>query len=468
MKHLVLIFLAIVGAYSSLQAQSIRFEKDSLTHVFVRAWQLKKPVFVLLTAPPSPAGPSAMLRKSGSESELFAPAVVALLNKEFLNKELQYGTAEIAAVVRKYTVSRYPTCLYFGVDGSLLYRSTGSASNEQRYLQDLRAFRQAQADPQNLSYYHTQFQQGNRSVSFLQQYLDKCQQMGQLVAPDLLDAYVKQLPAHAFDRAAEVVFVLGHGPVVGSNAYQLTRRNPRLYDSLYRAWPLAQRIAINNLMISNTMAQAIATKDRKLAMQGADFARRTWSSNAVRGARAFEDNMLGFYSSTQDTSNYLRSATSFYERYYMAVSADSAKKVVAAVQAYRQEQRASLQRLANPIAKPAGAKIRANGTYVVQQRFTIGPPNSFLLELNNGAKAIYQTGTRNSQYLQQALQWSKRTVNLDPISYNFDMLAHLLYRLRFFSEAEVVQQQAVAAARQEKEPVAPYELELEKIKKRTL
>ena len=43
-------------------------------------------------------------------------------------------------------------------------------------------------------------------------------------------------------------------------------------------------------------------------------------------------------------------------------------------------------------------------------------------------------------------------VDLDPIFSNYDTLAHLLYRLRFFSEA-------MAAA--------PYEQEREKIKKHT-
>ncbi|MFC7670331.1 hypothetical protein ACFQT0_25420 [Hymenobacter humi] len=178
MKQYLLIGFALWAASGLAQAQAIRFEKDSLPQVFARARQLNKPVFVLISSPPTPAASPGVLRKSGSESGLNAPAVAAVLNKDFLNKELVYGTAESASVIRQYTVSRYPACLYFEADGSLLYRSAGSASNEQRYLQDLQAFRQAQADPQNLSYFQTQFQQGNRSVSFLKQYMSQCQQAG--------------------------------------------------------------------------------------------------------------------------------------------------------------------------------------------------------------------------------------------------------------------------------------------------
>ena len=115
---------------------------------------------------------------------------------------------------------------------------------------------------------------------------------------------------------------------------------------------------------------------------------------------------------------------------------------------------------------PAGtAKIT-----IVQAVSAGSPPFSFLMELNNAAWSVYQTGTHNSQYLWCAAQWSKRTVDLAPAPYNYDTLAHLLYLLRFFYEAEAMQQHAmaVAMARQAKAVATTYEQELEKMMKRTL
>ena len=265
LKTFFLIFISFLCAFGTVRAQGVHFEKDSLTRILIKARQQNKPVFLLLSPPPHTTSRAVLLPKPRNEISLNTPAVAATLNKSFLNKELFLGTAETADMARRYTVSRYPTYLSLGPEGSLLQRSAGFASGEQYFLDDLHSFRQAQADPQNLSTFKTRFQQGNREVSFLKQYISKCRQMGQLVDSELLDAYVKQLPARAFDHAAEVVFVLDNGPVVGSKAQQLTHRNSRLYDSLYRALPLAQRIAINNRITANTMAQAIATKDRKLA-----------------------------------------------------------------------------------------------------------------------------------------------------------------------------------------------------------
>ena len=107
-------------------------------------------------------------------------------------------------------------------------------------------------------------------------------------------------------------------------------------------------------------------------------------------------------------------------------------------------------------------------TRVVTTVVSSSPPNSFITELNNGAWSVYQTGTHNREYLLRATLWSKRTVELDPAAYAYDTLAHLLYRLQFYEEAESKQQQAINYARQEKISPVPYEQALQKMKKRQL
>lgn len=472
MKYLALVVLAFLGMRSELLAQSIHFEKDSLGQVFAKAQQQNKPVLVILAAPAIDGQlaplPNGVPRKSG----LTAPAISAALDKEFLVKEMPFEGDASAALKRTYAVVRYPTYLYFNADGALLYRSTGNYTAEGHYLNDLKAFRQAQADPHNLSYYQAEFQKGNRAVDFLKQYLLKRRELEQRIEPALLDAYVQQLPVKAFRQGREVLFVLENGPVVSSQAYQLTHSGNKLTDSLYRVLPLPQRVAINNRIISNTMAEATATKNARLAAEGANFARTSWTNNYVRGTRAYETNMLAFYQNTKDTTSYLRQAVSFYERYGMGVSPDSAAKTAASIRAFRQQQAAG-QPVMNRVSRPAEAGDKAklldpNITRVVTTMVSSSPPNSFVTELNNGAWNVYQTGTHNREYLLRATLWSKRAVELDPAAYDYDTLAHLLYRLQFFEEAEAKQQQAVNYARQEKISPLPYEQELQKMKKRQL
>lgn len=95
-----------------------------------------------------------------------------------------------------------------------------------------------------------------------------------------------------------------------------------------------------------------------------------------------------------------------------------------------------------------------------------GPAPAFLNELNTGAWNVYLTGTRNRRYLTQAAEWSKRTVDLAPRAAYYDTLAHLLYRLRFFAEAEAMQQQAVAQAAPDGMSPDQFAQELRKMKAR--
>ena len=469
MKYALLCCLIYGSAQHRVVAQSIHFEKDSLSQVFARAQQQHKPVFVLLSPPPPPAGLPAELKKQRSKSGLHAPAVVARLNQDFLSKELPFGTVASTAVARKYLVTSYPTYLYFNPDGALLFRRFGNTTTGERYLQDLQAVQQAQADPHNLSYFQAEFGRGNRTPDFLKQYLIKRRQLCQGVEPDLLNEYVRQLPVRALYQAPEVLFILENGPVVGSKAFQLSHLNQKLVDSLYQSLPQPQRVALNNRIITNTMAQATATKNRDQAAQGAAFARSSWTADYRRGAQSYERNMLTFYLSTKDTANYLRQAVSFYERYYLNIPADSAAKAVAALRAFRQQQRANVQQLVAAAKHPAAPKAPATGLVTTMRPVAVGSsPAGFLQELNNGAWAIYQTGTRTKDYLWHATMWSKRTVDLDPTPYNYDTLAHLLYRLGFYQEAEAREQQAASLARQQQAAAVGYEQELAKMRKRAL
>ena len=94
--------------------------------------------------------------------------------------------------------------------------------------------------------------------------------------------------------------------------------------------------------------------------------------------------------------------------------------------------------------------------------------NAFSAELNNGAYGIYETGTQNPKYLTNALLWSKRSIELDPQAAFYDTLAHLLYRLGFYSEALATQEKAVELARSTKQPYKHLQDELVKIKNKTL
>lgn len=456
-----LLTILVCAGHPSL-AQQLRFEKDSLARVLQRAQQLQKPVFLMLASRPPSAGLSKEEMEKRYGSGLDDAPVAEVLQRDFLLVQASLDTREGQRLARRYYVNTYPTYLYLHPDGTVLHRSFGNTHNPQRYLRDIDLFRQKVAAPDNLSRLEQRYAQGERGGAFLRHYIATRRSVGAPISPELLDAYVGELPIKAFDRFDEVVFVHECGPIVDSRAYKLARSNNRLVDSMYTVLPLARRSAFNNLIISNTMQAAIAARNQGLAMQGAHFARGTWPSKDYRrGMRTYDQNMLRYYQAVGDTTRYLPLLTNFYEQYYMATPADTIRRQQAAQQALQSpfQQSVPYPNLARPDSAAKVVQLKAVPRNQV---------DTYALDLNNGAWAVYTSGTHRTAYLAQAMRWSQRTIDLEPRAAYYDTLAHLLYALRLYAEAEATQQKAVAQAKKETVALAGFQDVLRKIKARTL
>ncbi|WBO84341.1 hypothetical protein [Hymenobacter yonginensis] len=452
---------ALLLTAATAAAQQLRPETDSLGQVLQRARQLRKPVFLFFPAAPAPGKLTKQQMAQRYKSGFDDAAVVQVLQQEFLVVKANMREPAGQRLARRYAINTFPTYLYLHPDGTVLHRSYSNTPDAARYLRDIDTFRQKLASPDNLSALEQRYAQGERAPEFLRQYIGARRSVGAPISPELLDQYVRELPVKAFERLEQVVFVYECGPLVDSRAYRLARLNQRLVDSMYATLPLPRRVALNNGIISNTMLAAIKAKDEKLAVQGANFAQGSWqaSRNYQMAARAYSGNMLHYYSAVQDTARYLPMLTSFYERFYMNTPADTVRR-------WQQRQQAARSPFQNELPYPnlarldSGVKVR-----IMPPTMQFDPVDA---DLNNGAWALYKSGTRRNSYLMQALRWSQRSVALDPRAAYYDTMAHLLYALHFPAEAVATQQRAVAQARQAKEPADGFEQTLRKMKAGTL
>ena len=89
---------------------------------------------------------------------------------------------------------------------------------------------------------------------------------------------------------------------------------------------MADRVAMNNSTINNTMNSAIAKKDENRAYAAANFTRASWKLYPEAAQKNWQLKMLQYYKAIQDTVNYLQRAINYYDRYYMLVSVDSIRK----------------------------------------------------------------------------------------------------------------------------------------------
>jgi len=277
------------------------------------------------------------------------------------------------------------------------------------------------------------------------------------------------------DDYDEVLFLLKTGPYAFGKTYNFINANRKIIDSIYKKEPLVTRQAINNRIIANSRAEAIRTKNATLANYTASFIRSSWGKDYLEGNRRSTIEMLNYYKTVKDTTRFYQQALYFYDG-YLNISADSAKKLEKiALDKMKENVKNNIK--SNEVKKPVDStkqnKVAQKQVVVLRQFETVSSSNSVATTLNNAAWDFYTMGTHNTNYLIKAYIWSRRSIELQPIYGFYDTMAHIMYRLGFYAEAEINQQKAVEMATNQQPSVSAKEIELlkaelGKIKEHTL
>lgn len=440
-----------------------------LTKAYADAAQQNKQI-LLVVGPPRP------LDHPGSNDYLKAlhsTEVTRKLNADFNLVMGEHTDPGVKALINRYTIDKFPAFLFLNEKGDLIYKDYGSTTNTQKYLSLIdRALRNAQKP--SLTDYNTQYRSKRSDITFLKEFIDKRKAMGITTNGALIEDYVKLLYVKDFSDYKTVLYILEAGPFTDGQAYKMAYMNKKIIDSIFKTEPLEKRIAINNLIIKNTMAKAILLKSEPLATSAASFAAGTNSSNLFKAHKAHTENMLNYYHSIKDTASYLRTAVRHYDT-YMRLSADSIKKLderskeearrlyESKVVNGRKVPDSMIRQLkANPAAKTTPQN---KYNQVMSSIFTV---YSISNTLNNAASKVCSTGTRNPEYLSKALLWVRRAIELNDVYGYFDTQAQILYRLGYYHEAEHSQLQGIEKAKKSNMPYDYMEKTYKNIKDRTL
>jgi len=452
---IVLLFISI-AAFS----QNLNFQK-SFKDAVEKANKSGKLIFIEIDAPPHP-------HPFPFTTALDKPEVTSYYNNTFINyKAIVTDTAAIAPLKDYNIGTTFPCYLFVDNKLSLVYRETWNSSKTERYLNMAEKALAAVKSGRTISNYQEKYKAGNTGKEFLKDYITLREELGLYDNAKLIDQYVDQLTVKSFDDYQEVLFILKAGPYVYGKAYTFGHTNKKITDSIYKYEPLDVRVAINDRMADNTQKEAIKTHNLNMAMQAANMVRATWSRDYRKGSRAYTSRMLSYYLGIKDTTTYYQQATFFYDAYYMNISADSAKKRQQEM-LDQMKKKAEARLVAKPLNTPAADTLHKR----IRVYQSISEPSSVVAStLNNAAYQFYTLGTRNPNYLAKAMLWSRRSLELSENEAYYDTLAHILYRLGFYDEAQVTQNKAVEMAKKNNtDPVSlgRYKEELTKMKQRKL
>lgn len=470
MKNLIALALSLFITYSSGIAQELKKSK-SLKTALEQSLSSKKPVLLIIEVSglpkPTDLPPNA---KISFKSALDEPEVINSINENFVVYKTTMSDTSVRSVIREANVKSFPAFVFLRANKDVFYKDFGNSTDQKKYILMIEKALSALKET-SISDLEAQFNADKNNNTVLRKLIDTRKKIGITNNAQLIEQYANNLKIGDFNDYQNVLYIMEAGPYSDGNAYKLAYTNRKLIDSLYKTEPLQRRTAINNAIISNTIADAAKNKNTPRAISGASFARNTWSRDYRRGEQAYNTQILWYYSTVKDTTNYLRTASYFYDNFYMNIGADSIKKIEAKNrQALSQKHIASMPSQKQISKEKLDSLQKIYGkTVVTQSVVTFGSTsNSYANELNNAAWKFYEIGTKNLNYLSKAMIWSRRSIELNPIAGYYDTLAHILYRLGYNEEAIKTQEMAITKAKSEKISTNNFESELRKIKAKTL
>nr|MBC7611402.1 hypothetical protein [Pseudopedobacter sp.] len=453
-KHLLFIILSAISF--AVCAQNVHFETTFET---AKSFSLKthKPLFVFISVTP----PASVANYSDGFSNT---GLVESLNSHFITYKVNRADTNALAFIKTYHLSIFPTILVFDSKGGLLLKKSGIDVVASKLL-GIANEALSLSKQKSLITYDEEFKNNQLTIPEIKAYVNKRISVGLKDNAEIMEKYIDFLKVSDLSNYDEVLFILKAGPLVDGRAYKAAYLNKEIIDSIYKKEPLIVRNEINNAIITNSLMSAIADKNYFRANATANFTRSSWGGNYRQAIKSSTLNLLRYYQAVKDTTNYLLTAGRYYDQNYMQISADSIKIL-------DQKERSAIQEKLNTSLyskKPFNIDSISKGNDVVLRRDIISfNTSSFANELNNAAFSFYLTGTKNQSYLIKAMNWSKRSIDLNPIYGYYDTLAHIFYRLGFYLEAENTQLKALALAKKENRDVTMIQKELEKMQNKTL
>jgi len=454
MKRFLILFLAI-SIWQSSSAQKINY-LTSFNDAVNTAEKKHKPILVIIDAPAN---------KQQINFAIDDADVSNKINKDFIVYKTYFSDSSARTFISKYKLNSFPAYLFLHSNKDLFYKDSGSSTLKDKYLTMIEKALDASKE-RSLSDLEKDYLKNKSNVEALKKYIDARKKIGLTNNAGLIEQYVNYLKIGDLNNYQTVLYILEAGPYSDGLAYKMAYTNRKIVDSLYKTESSEKRSAINNRIINNTMSSAIKTKNSSRAQSAANFSRNTWSNDYIKGTKAQSLEMIKYYAAIKDTANYFRTATYYYDGFYMNLSTDSIRKIEQKNNAL--SHRPTNAGTAKTLSKEKLDSLSKNTKNVIYTKTTFSAYSSYALDLNNVAYMFYQMGTNNINHLTKAMLWSRRSIELDQRSAYYDTLAHILYKMGYNEQAIKTQQTAIDKAKEERVSYTHYEGELKKIIEKNL
>ncbi len=420
MKNFLILTLMLFFAVSGF-SQGIKFEHGTWKEVLAKAEQTHKPVFVDVYT--SWCGPCKKMNKDIFPLE----EVGKVYNANFICYQIDAEKGEGIKIAQKYNVMSYPTYLFIKADGVLFSRASGSMESE-NFIKVSKAALTDLNDSKPIAEWEKEYIQNKNNPQFILNYINELTKLG-LPSASLFDDYLKLIPEE--ERISDFVLEMYRNErqqiKVNSFAFENLMKNKNKLINL--SYGNAYMYLENGIM--NTMREAATSKNEQM-LETAIFAFDQLPSNPTLKFK--EEIYLEYYQKTGEKEKYIKHATDFCKNQLMKISPDSIL--------YKNKK--DLDVFEEQIKSGAFGKLDSIQIADLRTSFmAISERNRISTILNNIAREIFEKVSAVN-VLQDALRWSKRSLDLWPDNLMWkDIYANLLYKSGRKEEAVAQEQEAI-------------------------
>jgi thiol-disulfide isomerase/thioredoxin len=436
----VLPILLLAGAFTTHSfAQGINFETGDWKSVIAKARKENKLIYADVYT--TWCGPCKILA-----TQIFPKKEAGdKYNKLFVNYRIDAEKGEGIELAKKYGVDGYPTHLFIDpANGAVVYRDMGASAEVKDFNHHADVAMQEKADPMTWDKYVAAYAAGKKDKAFLKAYLNKARLLNKANDP-ILNDYVWLLQAKpAVD--SEVVFLSEQMQTIDNEAMPYIAEHKEViaakapdskgyYNHLVGRWIYGTfKKAVDE---RNESLLEVIAKGSELYTGDADEALNYWYRTQ-------------YYSRIGDEAGALKAGME--EAAFLSAQTDDdlaredEKGLVDAKAAIR-TQLVMMQVPEEKLDELVQTNIGKNPS--MRRQASVSTAN----KLNSIAWDIYEHHAKDAAAVQQAMTWSKRSLELTKGMSNWasfaDTYAHLLYVSGNKAEAIRVQQEAVSKAKEQ-------------------
>ena len=437
-KQLIIIsalFFSIVGF-----SQGIEFEHGTWKEVLEKAKQTNRPIFIdVYTSWCSPC-------KQMSKNIFPLAEVGKVYNANFICYQIDAEKGDGIQIAKKYEVKSYPTYLFIKADGTLFSRALGSMEAEKFIALSKTAIADMN-DPKPLSEWEKEYIVKKNDAKFLLDYINKLLKLGKPIM-QLFDEYLALQPndQRASNEIIEIYQKESNNITINSLAFKNLQDNTALFLPKLGGYVYMFMIGT----IENSFRQACKSKNEQLLQKVVDANEKLPKTPQKKSK---EELYMNYYLKTNDLDKYMKYATIYCDASLMTISSDSIAKTDKKVLQLFETQRNALI-----------GKIDSTQLAQLKDGMAHATRNKYSQALNSVAWDYFEK-VADTKALENALRWSKRSLEIYPDNHMFiDTYANLLYKLGRNEDAIVKEREALNLAISTKSDTKGYESTLLKMK----